>query len=89
MGSRKGLPRPTYKHPLKQIIGAMGITQREFAQECGISLSTINNIISGRYRGSNKYNADPRHYETVASIAAVLKVSYREAERICNGEALY
>lgn len=78
-----------YNHPLKKCIQAMGLTQEEFAIKCGLSRSTIGNIIAGRSRSKGIYNSDPRHYETICAIAIVLKVSHRTAERICNGEEIY
>ena len=73
-----------YKHPLNDRIREMNLTQEQFAKICGVSMTTIHNIVSGFSRSTGKYWTDGHHHDTIVKIAKGLKCSVREAERICN-----
>lgn len=72
------------KHPLKDRILEMGLTQEQFAIRCGLSPTTIENIVTRYTRSKGIYHTVPHQHSTILKIAKGLKCSVREAERLCN-----
>ena len=75
--------KPT-DHPLNDRIKDMNLTHEQFAARCGLSPTTIENIVTGFTRSKGKYYAEKHHHDTVLKIAKGLKCSVREAERLIN-----
>lgn len=74
------------KHPLNDRIREMNLTQEQFAKICGVSMTTIHNIVSGFSRSKGIYETDKHQYKTIERVARGLHCSIREAERICNAK---